>query len=388
MTLNGGTPDERQLAITQAYVIVGTPRAIQASLDPGAETLAGQADFQAMLASLPTANFATLYLRSSNFQTDLEPALKSILSPQAVDSTLQFMSAASLISFARTSDAPTVIGLALRADEQQFTVDGVANTPYDLHQIKASPVDSALLAHVPAQASQWAALNVDVAGLVQGINVPGLLGKALPTSNGIVQRILSDFAQSLQKLFSYAQGGVMITQLPAQNVPNNGNPGQAKNEIGLVLPMVDGGTGQVASALSGITNRLKVVGALSGLIQVQSAPATADRGEMITISSKALESTLPDGFQYALSSDNMLILTTGQRLDSFLATFKAGPANSINSANGSGAANEMQAILPGPPDRFVYAYADLARQNIPLTAAFGMKAKPQGGYLTLVLKAK
>ncbi|HLY27348.1 MAG TPA: hypothetical protein VKQ72_13480, partial [Aggregatilineales bacterium] len=380
MTINGGTADERRLAITQAYVLIGTPRAIQATLEHGQDTLAAQVDFRAVTADLPTGDFATLYVRANSFHGDLEPALKDILSMEAIDSTMQIASAGSLLSFVRTRNSPAVIGLSLRADEQQITVDGVANMPYDLQKLDASAVGDSLLNRVPAEARSWAALNVDVAGLVGGVSVPGLLGKALPGNIGFVQGILGDFGQSLQKLMGYAKGGMMITELPVQASQAGGQQsGQGRTEIGLVVPMLDRGAGEILPALKAITGRLQMIGGLSGAIQVQIAPATPDRGEIITLSGAALQGSLPTGLQYTLTKDSILILTTGHGLDNFLASFKEAQ---------KGAANKMHAVLDGPLDRFVYAYADLSPRSIPLTAVFGGQVRRQAVYVTLVLKAQ
>ncbi|MEP7285440.1 MAG: MFS transporter [Chloroflexota bacterium] len=369
LTINGGTPDERRLAITQAYVLIGTPQAVQYTLNHGEVSLADQPDYQTMTNQLPLSDFATLYMRSSNFETDLKPAFDSLFENSLIDSALKLVGQSSSFAFTRNSVAPTLIGMSLRVDEQQLMIDMVASVPFSLQKLNASPVPAALLDLVPGKSPMWAAMNVNIAGLVREINIADAIGRIAP-SGPIGQFVSGGLGQTVQNLLTYAQGNIVITALPVSD--------QGTSNVAVIVPMVEKEDVSAASALDAVRQQLQFLGGISGAFSVQTQPASSSQAEIVTVRGKALETMLPSGFQYTLTSDHLLILATGDSLTSFLETFKDGK---------NPAADEIKLIMPGALDNFMYAYIDPS-QNVNLTALFSGQVRRSGFYLNLILRAK
>ncbi len=376
LTINSGSPDEQRVAITAAYFLVGTPKAVQYTLNHGDLSLADQPDYQSITNRLPAADFATFYVKSSNFETDLQPALETLFNSSIITAMSRIIGQISPLAFTRNSTAPTLLGMALRIDEQQMMLDMVADLPFSLQKLNAAPVPGSLLNLVPKQAVMWAATNLNIAGLVREISMADLLNliatngdrpdlRAL-LNNPLLERFVSAFWQAFQNVLTHARGPVMVMRLP----------GSSQQSWMLLLPLADKENTKARTAVSTLKSQLSLLGGLSGTLAVETQPTQS--GDVVTIRGKALGSALPTGFQFMLTTDNMLVITMGDTLTSLLPMLK-----------GQGAAiTEITDGLPGPLDRFVYVYADPSAEAEPvdLTALLGAQIKRQGFYLDLVLR--
>jgi MFS family permease len=380
LTLNGGTPDERRLAITEAYVLIGTPKAVQYTLNHGELSLADQPEYKAITAQLPPVDFATFYIRSSNFQTDLEPALNSLFQSNVVGVVSQMVGRVSSLAFTRNTSAPTLMGVALRVDERQLMLDLVATFPFSLQKLNALPVSSALLHMVPDKARMWAATNLNIAGiarefnLIDALNLVATSGESTDLRtllrNPLSQNFIGGFGRTLQNVLTYAQGQVMVVILPPAD------PTKATGSMALVLPLADKENTRAVAAINALRAQMQLVGGLSGMFSVEAEPQPGG-GEIVSVRGKALGDVLPHGFQFTLTPDNLLVLTAGDDLPTVLSALKSGGPN----------ATQVAAMLP---DRFLYAYADpsTAAQDVGLTASLGGQIRRQAFYLNVVLRTK
>ncbi|MCC7449065.1 MAG: MFS transporter [Anaerolineae bacterium] len=383
LTINAGSSDEHRLAITEAYMLVGTPRAVQYTLNHGNLSLADQPDYQAITRQLPSADFATFYMRSGNFETDLKPALNSVFQSPLIDAITRLINPALSVAFTRTGITPTLVGLSLRVDERQLMLDMVANFPFSLQKLNAAPVPGTMLGFTPASAKMWAAANLNIAGLAREVNITDTLAafsanqpdlRAL-LANPLAQNIVGGFGRSIQHMLTFARGQIMVMAVPGAD------PARPAPNYAVILPLADKETVKAGSAIAAIKTQLQLLGGLSGGLTMDTQTG-ADSSEIVTVRGQALEAALPGGFQFMLTGDNLLVLATGGSLQTILDTLKAG---------GQPAAVQQIAVsLPGPLDRFLYAYVDPSTpaQAIDLTALFGAKITPEGFYLSIVLRTK
>ena len=325
--MNAGTPEEHKLAITEAYVLVGTPRAVQYTLNHGEVSLADQPEYQAITDQLPSADFATFYVRASNFETDLKPALDSVFQSPIVDAISRLVSRVSPLAFTRTTTAPTLLGVALRVDERQLMLDLVANVPFSLQKLNTQPVPAHLLRLIPASATMWAATNLNVAGIAREINIADAV--TMITTNGtsggsnttgplgdvVTQTFVNSFGGTVQNLLTYARGQVLVLALP-------GADGTHSN-IALVMPLADKENATALAALNTLKAQLNLISGLSGTLQVETM---AGESEIVKVYGKAFEATLPGGFQYTLTNDKLLVIATGDSLPALLTLLKASSA--------------------------------------------------------------
>ncbi len=373
MTINAGAPDEQRLAITEAYVLVGTPMAVQYTLNHGELSLADQAEYQAITEQLPRADFATFYVKSSNFETDLKPALNSLFQSAAIDAISRLVGRVSTLAFTRNSNTPTLIGMALRVDERQLMLDMVANFPFSLQKLNASPVPKFALDLIPASATMWAAANLNIAGIAREISINDALTalsggqpdvRAL-LANPLMQNFVSGLGQSFQNVLTYARGQLMFMMLPGRDML-------------LILPLADKENARASAAIDALKGQLALLGRLSGKLSVETQPGQS--GDIVAIHGPALEALMPNGFQYTLTRDNLLVVVTGNRLADVLPTLKG---------DGSAVA-KIADDLPGPTDKFLYAYVDPSTptQPVDLFALFGAQIKRQAFYLNIVLRTR
>lgn len=386
LTMNAGTPQEHKLAITDAYVLVGTPRAVHYTLNHGEVSLADQTEYRTITDQLPSADFATFYIRASNFETDLKPALDSVFQSPIIDAISRLVSRVSPLAFTRTSAAPTLLGVALRVDESQLMLDLVANVPFSLQKFNAQPVPAHLLRLIPASASMWAAANLNVAGIAREINITDAV--KMITTNGtngasdgnntsgsladaLTQTFINSFGGTIQNLLTYARGQVLVLALPGAD--------RTYSNLALVVPLADKENLKASAALDALKTQLSLISALSGTLQVETE---SGEREIVKVHGRAIEAALPAGFQYTLTSDNMLVIATGDSLPMILTLLKAGAAEVQLAPPSSN--------LPSMPESFLQAYIDPSTpaQPIDLTAMFGARIKRQTFYLSIALRTR
>jgi MFS family permease len=374
LTINGGAFDEQRLAITDAYVFVGTPKAVQYTLNHGEISLADQSEYQTVTGQLPPSDFATFYVKSSNFETDLKPALDSLFRSPIIDAITRIVGRVSSLAFTRNSNAPTLIGMALRVDERQLMLDMVANFPFSLQKLNASPVPVSVLDLVPGNALMWAATNLNIAGLAREISIADTLAllsgnrpdvRAL-LDNPLMQNMVNSFGQTFQNVLTFARGQAMFMILPDR-------------DLMLILPLADKENARASAAVNALTGQLSLVGGLSGAMTVESQRGQA--GEIVSIRGKAVEAVFPGGFSFTLTPDNLLVVTTSGQLAALLPRL---------GSQGSQARAEISGGLPGPLDKFLYAYVDPSTpgQPIDLIALLGAQVTRQALYLNVVLRTK
>jgi hypothetical protein len=380
LAINEGRPEERRLAITDTWVIIGTPKAVEYTLNHGNLSLADQPEYKRIVGQLPEDTFATFYIRSANFDTDLKPALLSLVQNSAVDSMTRLINRASSLFVTRTSAAPTLLGLALRVDERKVGLSVVADFPFSLQKLNALPVRSELLDMIPAVRG-WATTHLNISGLARELNVPDAL-QAIARETGstelqslldnrLTQGVISSFGQSLQTLLTHAGGEALLIALPEVD-------GKLP-EFGLVLPLVDKDNSPAADALKQIKDRLQFA-ALTGMVTITETPTADESGNVVTINGQAFESFAPAGVQYMLTSDNVLIVSLGGQVEELAAQLKARtPA----------AREQIEASWPDQAergDKFAFGYLYPPMEQHPAAVLIGGAIRRQALYLDVLIE--
>jgi MFS family permease len=382
LAINQGLPEERRLAITDTWVIIGTPKAVEYTLNHGNLSLADQPEYKRIVGQLPEETFATFYIRSANFDTDLKPALLSLVQNSMVDSVSRLLNRASSIFVTRTSTAPTLLGLALRVDENKVGLSVVADFPFSLQKLNALPVRAELLDKIPAVRA-WATAHLNISGLARELNIPDTLqtiaretgSTALQSllDNSLTEGIITSFGQSLQTLLTHAGGEALLITLPEIDGKLTG--------MGLVLPLVDKDNFKAADALKQIKDRLQLA-ALTGFVTITEAPTTDGLSSIITINGDGMQSVSPTGVQYLLTSDNVLIVSVGGQIETLAAQIKAtSPA----------ARQQIETSWPEQADRqdkFAYGYFFPQMDKHPAAVLFGGAIRRQALYLDVLIEPK
>ncbi|MFN8418645.1 MAG: MFS transporter [Anaerolineae bacterium] len=374
MSMNTGTPDERKLAITDAYVIIGTPNAVDRALRLDGSTLAAHPDYQRVIAQMPNDSFTTIYLHSSNPETVIIPALRDLFGG-AVDVINNAVGNALALVFSGDPSTPTALGAALRVDDSQAGMNMVAELPSTYAPITAEPVAEDFLQLIPmAQARAWVATHLDISGFVDGMDVDGLLGllEREPSpievrgmlGNPLVKVFVSQLMRSVQGVLIHAAGETALFSLANSN-------GTA-----VVLPLLDNAAGSAAEALKNLQDQLILAARLSGMFTVTEGALTSEAGTVATIGGLAVEQQFPGGVQIALTADNLLVVGLGQSVDSLLPLLrqKAGADHSGFPFDG--------------PARFLYGYVDAPLPQNPSSVTIGGNFHERTLYVDVALQPK
>lgn len=380
LSINAGMAEERRLAITDTWVIIGTPKAVEYTLNHGNLSLADQPEYKRIVGQLPEDTFATFYVRSANFDTDLKPALLSLVQNSMVDSVSRLLNRASSLFITRTSAAPTLFGVALRVDERKVGLSVVADFPFSLQKLNALPVRGELLDMIPAVRA-WATAHLNISGLARELNVPDTLqaiaretGSAELQSlldNRLTQGMITSFGQSLQTLLTHAGGEALLIMLP----DTDGKP----NGMGLILPLVDKENFKAADALKQIKERLGLA-ALTGMLTIDESPAADGLSNVVTINGQALQTALPAGVQYMLTQDNVLIVSVGGKVEALAAQLKQ---------TSTTARQEIETSWPDQTDRqdkFAYGFVFPTMDNHPAAVLFGGAIRRQALYVDVLIE--
>lgn len=381
LTINAGTPDELRMAITEAYVIVGTPTAVEYTLNHGNVSLADQPEYRRIVQQLPQDTFATFFIRSTNFENDLRPALAGLVENAMLESTSRMLNQTSSWLFTRTSSAPTLLGLSLRVDEQKVGLNVVADFPFSLQKLNALPVRDEVLAMLPAaRGGAWATTRLNIAGLVREINIPDALqtlaresGNAALQSllgNALTSGIVTSFGQAMQNLLTYSAGEAMLVMMPSKAGAGGG--------MGLILPLVDKENFRAATALQAIRDRLQLA-AITGQISVSEA-ATAN-GSVVSIGGAAFAPFAPTGVQYLLTAENVLLITVGSNVEAL--------ADGMKAAEAQGVRAEVEAGWPNNTDRqdkFIYGLLTPDADQPLATVLIGGAIRRQALYFDVLIR--
>lgn len=306
ITLNPGTRDERRVAITDAYVLVGTPQAVDYTLNHGSQSLIDVPQFQSLNRELTGREFATVYVKSASFDSDIGLTLNSILGSGNTGNLFRSLNGFSSLFFPRTTDAPTIFGMALRLDGEMMRADVTANLPYSLNKLNAIPLPGVLISSTMQNAAipAWMFANFNLAGLIRDVDIDQTVDSALsanPTAAQLadtfgVRTQLVQIGHNLQALFSHAHGQFGVTT-------------NQKSGDGLfAVSMLDRADQPIARDLNTLIDSIR---ALPFVLGVQIADQQTELGRSVKININALAQTLPDGLTLLLTPENVLILSTG-----------------------------------------------------------------------------
>lgn len=382
LQINAGTDDARAVAITDAYVLVGTPGGVEATIRRSGRTLAERDEFRRIVGQLQPTDFATVFFRSSDLEGELRPALTSVLHSPVVDAAVRILERLSPDWFTRMSAEPVVMGIAMRVTETQVALNAVASLPVSLQGLRPTPVPANVLGRVPQNASVWLAADLDVAGMASQID----LQKALETvaqesgdaalsqqlSSPLVQGPLTAFGRALQRVLALARGEVLFAATPGDAT---GQP------AAIYLPLRDGEGSAAVDALNMVRAQLELF-ALTGLIEVHSAPVPddGDPGAMmaVTVGGPLVESFLPGGLHYALTADNVLVVAASESAQALAHLWPEGDAGGLQ--------RRLDAVLPDAPDRFLYAQVIPPQRGSQAALVLGGRIEGQSVYLDAVLQ--
>lgn len=372
LSINRGTAEERRMAVTEAFVIIGTPKAVDYTLSHGNASLADQADYQRITAQLPRDDFATIYVRSNSFESDLRPAIKSLFGATPFDAFARLISRVTPLVFPRTSTAAALVGLSLRVDQREVGINIVADFPFSLKKLNALPITAKLLNRVGATPLPfWTALHLNVAGLARELNISDALRSLAAESgnealaalldNGVTGQLAINFAQSLQTVLTHADGELLMLALPQGS-------GSA-----LMLSLIDKQSIKAASVMQTVLSQLRLA-ALTGAVTL-TEKATA-YGTVVNIGGASL-AALGGSIDYILTPANMLIICSGgyaEQLAAQVATDSGLALQQLGQGWSDAAAS----------DRFLYLYAQPAVPSAPSTMLISGAIRQQ----TLYLEAK
>jgi len=382
LDIHPNQPDARQLAITDAYVVIGTPRAVSYMLNHGNASLADQPTYQAVTEQLPSPNFATIYYRASSFDAELKPALNSLFQSQVVDAISRVLGQLSPLTFIRTSSTPAVVGMSLRVNESQIVMDAIANLPFSLQRLNALPIPRDLYAQIPSVANGWVVTNLNIAGLAREIDIPDTLQTIARESgsadvrallgNPLAQGTITAFARTIQNVLSYARGQIMLVTLPAD---------MAKGALirgALLMPLADQQSGTAAAAVQSFRAQLGLLSAVSGgNLVVRFEKAEGVPSEIVTITAPALEGLLPTGVHFTLLPDDTLLVVAGQNITDYLAMTRQSSVPTL-----------VNTTFPDAGERFLMAYITPPnRWSNPFVLLTG-EIRQQTMYLNAVLQPK
>lgn len=375
MTINGGKPQVRQVAITQAYVVIGTPKAVEYMLNHGNISLADQPDYQHVTAQLPPEDFLTIYFRSANIEADLRPALSAFFQDALIDGALRALRQISPLALTRTSAAPTILGISARVNEAQLVLNSVASSPFSLQKLNAVAVPSTLLARIPPDSDGWVAANLNIAGLARDIDLLGSLKSVAAESgdvtiqallnNPLVQGPVAAFVQTLQRLLTYARGEFLLV-----------NAGQS---AALVLPLIDKAA-PAAETLRLVRSQLELFGTLTRAWSVQSATVDGYPDEIVSISMSGGDPQSTGLLHYSLSADNVLIVALGSESRALIPTLWQGGQDNAQA--------QIAASRLGSDDKFVYAYVAPSIMRDGSSFVLAGQLRDQTLYLDVVLQTK
>ncbi|MCC7208791.1 MAG: MFS transporter [Anaerolineae bacterium] len=382
LQINAGTGEARAVAITDAYVLVGTPGGVAATIRRSGRTLAERDEFRRIVGQLQPTDFATIFFRSSDLEGELRPALTSVFHSPVVDAAVRILERLSPDWFTRTSAEPVVMGIAMRVTETQVALNAVASLPVSLQGLRPTPVPANVLGRVPQNASVWLAADLDVAGMASQID----LQKALETvaqesgdaalsqqlSSPLVQGPLTAFGRALQRVLALARGEMLFAATPGDAT---GQP------AAIYLPLRDGEGSAAVAALNVVRAQLELF-ALTGLIEVHSAPVPDGEGAgammAVTVGGPLVESFLPGGLHYALTADNVLLVAASENAQALAQLWPEGDA--------SGLQRRLDAVLPAAPDRFLYAQVIPPQRGSQAALVLGGRIEGQSVYLDAVLQ--
>jgi hypothetical protein len=328
MLINVGRPTARALAITDAYMIIGSPRAVEIISNFRGGSLGQSARFRQAVAGLPSDDFATFYFRSEDLAETIRPALGAILESAAVDAMLKTIE--QLTPLAEASQPETLIGLGLRVDEQRLSVNLAASVPALLGLVRSTPVPAAHLAKIPADAQAWVALNLNLSDLASGWDIDVILASLRQLledggdtqnilSNPLVQAPLTALLEAFRGVLQQAQGTIIFVVLP-----------QSAGQRSLIIPMAGGEASQMAVA------KLKPVLGIVGLLGGKLETATVASQEAVLLSGNLIDSLFGAAVAYMLASDDTLLLAIGPTPLLFLEQMAATSGNAQPASNNRG----------------------------------------------------
>lgn len=362
MQINEGGEDARAVAVTEAYVLIGTPGAINRTLARGSQSLAQEPDFQATMKELPTDDFATLYYQVDSLVAGLRPALLTILPADQVERVLKVGARLSPLMSDSSPETAVRAGVGLRVNETQLWLRTVAHLPIDFSPLGAVSLPPESLSLIPDTHEGWVALRLNLVGMVKGIDPSTILNSFvaqlnmpeinLLLNNPLVRAPLINLVTALQGVLLHTEGSVLIS-------------GDA--QMRLIMPLIDQSPGSAAAAVARLrqvvtllVNTTRLGGADISLLET---PLPDGRDTLYTIRGGLIEARFPGGIHYALTPDNLLFVQLGGiNLDAISSRFVQG---------GESALKRVQSTFGGTLDKFLYGYVAAPSKGDPASLIVG-----------------
>jgi hypothetical protein len=330
---------ERRVAINDAYVLVGTPKAVSRVVDHAGPSLADTADYQNTVGRLPVEDFLTAYLRSQDFDADLRPTLEALFPGRTVEAAVGLLKRFAPLAFSPFGITKTLIGVSMSVDATDLKMYLAASLPVSLQKLTTQPVSEAALRAIPDDSPAWAAARINFAGIAAELDfiqvidsflsAAGLRTLAESTNNPLLSRLLLSFVENVENALALMNGDISLIGLP-------------DGDAAFILPMHDGSAGTARAAVGAIQAQLTAFGTLSR--GWAAATQTVDGLEITSLNGPGLAEIAPDGLHYTLTADNRLVVLVGALRPGRMAELAAG-------------SYEAALAKANPPlSRLIYAY--------------------------------
>ncbi|MBE7512705.1 MAG: MFS transporter [Anaerolineales bacterium] len=306
LAINVGRAQARSVAVTDAYVLIGTPGAIQRTLERTQPTLAEQSQYKEVIGELPTDGFATLFYRAESILASMRPVLFTALPSERVAALIRLLTQLSPPIFAVNASDPIRVGVALRVNETRLMLTTSAHFPFDLTWIQKSAVPLGRLNLVSDDARAWIAFHLNLAQMVKDADIGAFLemiaresGDATlqgALSNPLIRTPILNFVRTMQGVFVHAEGTTILSVQP--------------DGATLIAPLLDTAEESAAVAVRRLLPMLQLtaqVASVAGIPVTISETPLPEGGTVVTLSGALLPVTL----HYTLTVDNLLVVRLG-----------------------------------------------------------------------------
>jgi MFS family permease len=301
-SFNADLPFARTMAVTEAYVYIGTPGAVAQALAQTGGALTANPDFIRTAGRANPENFANVYIRANDLTTDIGPLLTVLLPPGQGENSLRLAAQALQATFPRVLEAPPLLSLGLRVTQTALLADFTSQLPYNLARLGVSRFNA--LPRVPVGVPLWGAFSLDIAGLARSVDVSRLLAALAKDNDALgnqldnpaVNSLLSGILQTFQRLLLHAAGEIAFF------ADSNGGG------LAIILPLANVEATPPEDTLAEVQNLLT----LGGLFGVVIETETIDGLTIRHVHGPVLSTTLPSGIYYTLDAQKQLILSNSR----------------------------------------------------------------------------
>lgn len=344
LEINPETANARQIAINDAYMIIGTPNAVQSLINLHGTTLAASVDYQATVGRLPPEDFLTLYIQTPSLANDLRPSIRRVFNSDLVDAFLKLLDQFAPLQLGRINDDPLLIGVAVKVDDRNLGMHLAASLPYDLRPLNNEKVAASTLSGIPAQSEAWAAASLNIAGAAHALDFSTVLSgiaresQLLPLvealSNPLVRVVVDSLLNKVKALLTYSNGQIALMRFS--------QGAEVEASFAVILPMTPPTQAESPqSLLAALGEQVNTFGAPLG-IQAETE-LLADGSQVIHFLGKTLLENLPRGLSLSLTEYG-LVIADSQDVAKVLEQISQAQTNSVLLA------------LQQPLDKFLYGY--------------------------------